>query len=61
MGLVEGDKMLAVRDDGDLVLMSCMLRESVWFGRLLNERDTSSGWSTGDGHAPRCRGTGEAG
>jgi len=53
--------MLAVRDDGDLVLMSCMLRESVWFGRLLNERDTSSGWSTGDGHAPRCRGTGEAG
>ena len=34
MGLVEGDKLLAVRDDGDLVLMSCtcMLRESVRFG-----------------------------
>jgi hypothetical protein len=31
---VEGDKLLAVRDDGDLVLMSCtcMLRESVRFG-----------------------------
>jgi len=31
---VEGDKLLAVRDNGDLVLMSCtcMLRESVRFG-----------------------------